>query len=59
MSFFVQFRCRPRGMRRLFLWAQAQILILKILNVCLWLKFSPSLALNKNKQFSKVLTHQM
>jgi len=33
---------------------QAQILILKILNVFLWLKFSPSLALNKNERFSKV-----
>jgi len=33
---------------------QAQILILKILNVFLWLKFSPSLALNKNEHFSKV-----
>jgi hypothetical protein len=33
---------------------QAQILILKILNVFLWLKFSPSLALNKIEHFSKV-----
>ena len=33
---------------------QAQILILKILNVFLWLKFSPSLNLNKIENFSKV-----
>jgi len=33
---------------------QAQILILKIPNVFLWLKFSPSLALNKIGHFSKV-----
>jgi len=33
---------------------QAQILILKILNVFLWLKFSLSLALNKIGHFSKV-----
>jgi hypothetical protein len=33
---------------------QAQILILKILNVFLWLKFSPSLDLNKIEHFSKV-----
>jgi outer membrane lipoprotein-sorting protein len=33
---------------------QVQILILKILNVFLWLKFSPSLNLNKNEHFSKV-----
>jgi hypothetical protein len=33
---------------------QTQILILKILNVFLWLKFSPSLALNKIGHFSKV-----
>ena len=32
---------------------QTQILILEILNVLLWLKFSPSLNLNKNKHFSK------
>jgi hypothetical protein len=43
----------PREMRSLFLWGQAQILILKILNVFLWLKFSPSLNLNKNEHFSK------
>ncbi len=33
---------------------QAQILILKILNVFLWLKSSPSLNLNKIEHFSKV-----
>jgi hypothetical protein len=33
---------------------QAQILILKILNVFLWLKFSPFLALSKIEHFSKV-----
>ena len=33
---------------------QAQILILKILTVFLWLKFSPSLTLNKIEHFSKV-----
>ena len=33
---------------------QTQILILKILNVFLWLKFSPSLNLNKIEHFSKV-----
>ena len=31
-----------------------QISILEILNVFLWLKFSPSLNLNKNEHFSKV-----
>jgi len=30
---------------------QAQILILEILNVFLWLKFSPSLILNKIEHF--------
>jgi hypothetical protein len=44
----------PREMRSLFLWGQAQILILKILNVFLRLKLSPSLNLNKNEHFSKV-----
>ena len=33
---------------------QAQTLILKILNVFLWLKFSPFLTLNKIEHFSKV-----
>ncbi len=33
---------------------QAQILILKILNVFLWLKFSPFLDLNKIERFAKV-----
>ncbi len=33
---------------------QAQILILKILNVFLWLKFSPFLVLNKIEHFGKV-----
>jgi hypothetical protein len=33
---------------------QAQIFILKILNVFLWLKLSPSLNLNKIEHFSKV-----
>jgi len=33
---------------------QAQILILKILNVFLWLKLLPSLDLNKIERFSKV-----
>ncbi len=33
---------------------QAQILILKILNVFQWLKSSPSLNLNKIEHFSKV-----
>jgi hypothetical protein len=57
--------------RSLFLWGQAQILILKILNVFLpalwnakhiplgWLKFSPFLALNKIERFAKVsMWHQ-
>jgi hypothetical protein len=44
----------PREMRSPFLWGHAQILILKILNIFLWLKFSPSLNLNKNEHFSKV-----
>jgi len=35
---------------------QTQILILKIPNVFLRLKFSPSLNLNKNEHFSKVST---
>ena len=38
---------------------QSQILILEILNVFLWFKFSPSLNLNKNEHFSKVSTLQM
>ncbi|MGA8178795.1 MAG: hypothetical protein WB792_01965, partial [Desulfobacterales bacterium] len=33
---------------------QAQFLILKIRNVFLWLKISPSLNLNKNEHFPKV-----
>jgi hypothetical protein len=33
---------------------QAQILILEILNVFLWLKFSPSLTLNKIEHFETV-----
>jgi len=33
----------------------AQILIRGILNVCLWLKFSPSLTLNKIGRFSEGL----
>ena len=33
---------------------QAQILILKILNVFLWLKLSPFLVLNKIERFAKV-----
>jgi hypothetical protein len=32
--------------------------ILEILNVCLWLKFSPSLALNKIEHFSKASLHK-
>jgi len=40
-------------MRSLFLWGQIQILILEILNVCLWLKSSSSLNLNKIEHFSK------
>ena len=32
---------------------QAQILILEISNIFLWLKFSPSLILNKIEHFSK------
>jgi hypothetical protein len=34
---------------------QTKILILEILNVLLWLKFPPSLNLNKNEHFSKVI----
>gem|GEM_PF-559239 len=41
-SLFAQFLC------------QAQILILEIFDIFLWLKFSPSLDLNKNKHLSKV-----
>ena len=37
---------------------QAQILILEILNVFLWLKFSPSLNLNEIEHFSKVSGNQ-
>jgi len=33
---------------------QTQILILEILNVCLWLKFSSSLILTKNPSFHSV-----
>ena len=33
---------------------QAQILILEILNVFLWIKFSPSLNLSKIEHFSKI-----
>jgi len=35
---------------------QTKILILEILNVLLWLKFPPSLNLNKNENFSKVFS---
>jgi len=38
---------------------QTQILILKILNVFMWLKLSPSLNLGKNKHFSKVSMFEM
>ena len=41
----------PREMRSLFLWGQTQILILEILPVFLWLKFSSSLILTKNPSF--------
>jgi prepilin-type N-terminal cleavage/methylation domain-containing protein len=51
---FAQFLCLPCEMRSLFLWGLAQILILKILHVFLWLKFSPSLNLNKIEHVSKV-----
>ena len=37
---------------------QSQIVILEILNVFMWLKFSPFLNLNKNEHFSKVSTDQ-
>jgi hypothetical protein len=37
---------------------QTQILILEILNVLLWLEFSPSLTLNKIGHFSKVSSFQ-
>jgi hypothetical protein len=46
----------PREMRSLFLCGHAQVSILKILNVFLRLKLSPSLNLNKNAHFSKVST---
>jgi hypothetical protein len=36
---------------------QTQISILEILNVFLWLKFSPSLNSTKNKHFSKVSSY--
>ena len=42
LPLFTQFLC------------QDQILILEILYVFLWLKFSPSLNLSKNEHFSKV-----
>jgi len=51
---FVQSLRLPCGIRSLFLWGQAQILILKIRHVFLRLKFSPFLALNKIEHFSKV-----
>jgi len=41
----------PREMHSPFLWGQAQILILKILNVFLRLKFSPSLNSKKMSFF--------
>ncbi len=44
----------PFCLRQRTLADQAQILILEILYVFLWLKFSPSLNLNKNEHFSKV-----
>ena len=48
----------PIFRRRRRLWRdkrrQAQILILEILKVFLWLEFSPSLTLNKIEHFSKV-----
>jgi len=56
---FAQCRRLPRGMRSLFLWGQAQISILKILNVFLRLKLSPFLALNKIERFAKVSKHKV
>jgi hypothetical protein len=44
----------PFRLRQRTLADQAQILILKILNVFLWLKLSPFLALNKIEHSSKV-----
>jgi len=56
-SFYFAF-AKERDLCKTLLFAQflrqAQILILEILNVFLWLKFSPSLNLNKNEHFSKV-----
>jgi hypothetical protein len=48
----------PCEMRSLFLWGQTQILILEILNVFLWLKFSPSLNLNPDYIFNTDLMGQ-
>jgi hypothetical protein len=44
----------PFCLRQRTLADQAQILILKILNVFLWLKLSPFLALNKIERFAKI-----
>jgi len=45
--FFAQSLRLPRGMRSLFLWGQAPILILKILHLFGWLRSSPFSKLNK------------
>jgi len=44
----------PFCLRQRTLADQAQILILEILNVFLWLKLSPFLALNKIERFAKI-----
>jgi hypothetical protein len=48
---FVQSLRLPRGMRSIFLWGHAQILILEIFNIFLRLKFLSSLTLNKIERF--------
>jgi hypothetical protein len=55
IRFFIRDLCKTPPFAQFL--CQAQILILKILNVFLWLKFSPSLNLNKIEHFSKVSIH--
>ena len=43
--------CLPCGMRSLFLWGNAQKIILGISTICLWLFFSHALIFNKNLHF--------
>jgi hypothetical protein len=45
---FARSRRLPCEMQSLFLWGNAQKIIFRILNICLWLFFSYALILNEN-----------